>query len=325
MPFAALIGNERVRRLLMRSVSENRIAQGLLFAGPRGVGKYQFALSLAQALNCERPTSGDACGTCIPCRKIQLSGHLDVETFKPDGQFIKVDQMRDMSEKAQYRPYEGRRRVYIIDEADRLRLEAANSILKTLEEPPECTVLILVTSKPYALIETIRSRCQMINFAPLNRPELESQLGSSGKRDAQDVKLLARLAQGSIGHALEIDLEGYKQVRGKMLDLLDALVPAPDVIRVLGAAEFLGRKLEREEFEKHLDVLLVLLQDVVYLKVGEVEDLITNADVNPRLSKLAETITMARISELADGIETVLRDLVRNVNRQLAMERVLIA
>lgn len=309
----------------MRAVNEDRIAQGLLFAGPRGVGKYQFALALAQALNCENPSMGDACGVCVPCKKILRGGHLDVETYSPDGQFIKVDQMRDMSEKAQYRPYEGRRRVYIVDEADRLRLEAANSILKTLEEPPECTALILVTPKPYSLIETIRSRCQMISFAPLTRKELQEHLAARAKHDSGDTHLLARLAQGSIGHALEIDLEGFKRVRGKMLDLLDSLAPVVDVGRLLGSAEYLARKLEREEFEDHLDVLLVLLQDVVYLKVGMEPDTVTNADVMNRLTRIAEQMTIDEISKLADGVETVLRDLIRNVNRQLAMESVLIS
>ncbi len=206
MPFASLTGNERIKTLLKRAVSDGRIGQGIIMAGPQGVGKRRFALALAQALNCERPVEGDACGECVPCRRVASGEHTDVETISPDGQFIKIDQMRDMARQAQYRPYESRRRVYIIDDADRLREQAANSILKTLEEPPETTMLVLVTSKPYMLLETIRSRCQMLSFAPLSTRELEDYLNANYKRPAEETRLLARLARGSIGRALEIDL-----------------------------------------------------------------------------------------------------------------------
>jgi len=324
MPFSALVGNDRIKNLLRRMVADDRIGQGLLFAGPRGVGKYRFAIALAQALNCQRPQGGEACGECLACRKIAAAEHPDVQTLSPDGQFIKVDQVRALNEAAQYRPFEGRKRVQIIDEADRLRLEAANSILKTLEEPPESTAIVLVTSKPYALIETIRSRCQMLSFAPLARNELESYLTTATQRNDDDISLRARLARGSIGSALEIDIAGYRQMRAAMIELLDVYSTSGDLVRLLGAAEYLGRKLEREEFEAHLDVLTILLQDVVYLKVGEAGDLLTNLDVAPRLERIAESLSFDRIAQLNEGIETTLFNLIRNVNRQLAMEAVLI-
>src|SRR5215471_4451550 len=148
MPFSSLVGNERIKRLLRRAVAEDRVGQSLIMAGPRGVGKHQFALALAQAVNCERPVNGDACGKCLSCRKVANHEHSDVQTITPDGQFIRIGQMREMSRETQFRPYEGRRRVSIIDDADRLNQQASNSILKVLEEPPESSLLVLVTSKP---------------------------------------------------------------------------------------------------------------------------------------------------------------------------------
>ena len=145
----------------MRAVDEGRIGQGLIFAGARGIGKHQFAMALAQAVNCERPVKGDACGVCVNCRKFAVREFTDVKTIVPDGQFIKIEQTREMASEAQFRPYEGRCRVFILDDAERLKEQAANSILKTLEEPPETSLIILITAKPYALLETIRSRCQM--------------------------------------------------------------------------------------------------------------------------------------------------------------------
>lgn len=325
MPFSSLVGNERIKKLLKRAVAEGRIGQGLIMAGQQGVGKRQFALALAQAVNCQRPKDGDACGECVNCRKIAAGEHIDVETISPDGQFIKIGQMRDMTEKAQYRPYDGRRRVYIIDEAERLNPQAANSILKVLEEPPETTLLLLVTSKPYALLETIRSRCQMLSFAPLTDKELESYLKTHYKRPAEETRMLSRLSRGSIGRALEIDLGVYREQRGMILEIIESLAITRDTIKLMSAAEHLGRKLEKTEFENHLDVLLVLLADLFHLKLGEPAERLTNADVAKRLERIVEMTTVEQITDWAASIEQVLRNLPRNINRQLAMEAMLIA
>src|SRR2546427_10674076 len=207
MPFSTLIGNDRIKKLLRRAVTEERIGQSLLMAGPRGVGKYQFAVALAQALNCEKVRMGEACGDCVPCRKIARSEHADVRTilresqdpsFKKDprnSQFIKIAQVRDLSQQAQFRPYEGRQRVFIVDDAEWLRHEAANSLLKTLEEPPSTSLVTLVTSKPYVLLETIRSRCQILSFAPLSASEIEQHL-EIRDMPAAEARLRARLSQG---------------------------------------------------------------------------------------------------------------------------------
>ena len=324
MPFSSLVGNERIKRLLQRAVSEDRVRQGLIFAGPRGVGKHQFAMALAQALNCRRPLNGDACGACDQCIKVAAREHVDVETIAPDGQFIKIDQMRGMAEKANYRPYDGRRRVYILDEAERLNLSAANSILKVLEEPPETTLLALVTAKPYALLQTIRSRCQMLSFAPLTAAELETFLNEHYKRPAQENRLLARLARGSIGRALEIDLGIYREQRVMMVELIEALLLSRDTMKLMHVAEHLAKKLERDEFGRHLDALLVLLADVFHLKLGEPAESLTNADIAPRLERIAEVTTLNHIADWAERIEAVMQGLSRNLNRQLAVEEMLL-
>jgi DNA polymerase-3 subunit delta' len=324
MPFSALIGNERIKQLLRRAVAEGRIGQSLLMSGPRGVGKYQFALALAQALNCERVSEGDACGACVPCRKIALGEHADVRTIINEGQFIRIEQMREMSRDAQFKPYEGRRRVYIVDEAERMNAPSANSILKTLEEPPESTLIVLVTSKPYRLPETIRSRCLMLSFAPLTAAKIEEHLNKKDGKTTGDVKLRARLARGSIGHALEIDLEEYRKMRSTVFELVEALASTCDLSKLLGISEYLGRKLEREQFERHLDALMVLLDDLFHLKLNASEESLTNADIAERLRHVAEKITLDQITEWVDRIEEIFRALPRNVNRQLAMEAMLI-
>lgn len=323
MPFSSLIGNERIKKLLQRAVAEHRIGQSLLMMGPRGVGKYQFAVALAQALNCEHPTNGDACGDCVPCRKIASNEHADVQTFTNEGQFIKVGKMRDMSRDAQFRPYEGRHRVCIIDEADRMNANAANSILKTLEEPPESTLIVLVTANPYRLPDTIRSRCQVLNFAGLAAREIEEHLRTKASRPSDEARLLARLARGSIGQALEIDLESYLEMRDTMMELVDNLSGSRKIQSLLSASEHLGRKLEKDEFERHLDTLMVLLSDLLYLKLSAPEEMLTNVDVIERLEGIARRLTVKQITGWVDQIEEIFKALPRNINRQLAMEAIL--
>lgn len=324
MPFSSLIGNERIKQLLQRAVAEGRIGQSLLMSGPRGVGKYQFAIALAQALNCEQVKQGDACGLCVPCKRIALGEHADVQTITNDGQFIKVEPMREMSRDAQFKPYEGRHRVYIVDEADRMNASSANSILKTLEEPPESTLIVLVTSKPYQLPETIRSRCLMLSFAPLTAAEIEEHLRKKGTKKTEDSRLLARLARGSIGHALEIDLDEYRGMRNKMFEVVETLASTREISKLLGISEYLGRRLEREEFESYLDALMTLLEDLFHLKLSGSKESLTNADVRERIEQIADRITLDQITEWVDGIEAIFRALPRNVNRQLAMEAMLI-
>ena len=319
-----LIGNERIKKLLRRAVSEGRIGQSLLMAGPRGVGKYQFAIALAQALNCDSVEQGGACGQCIQCRKISSGEHGDVQTFRNDGQFIKIDQMRGMSRDAQFMPYEGRHRVLIIDEADRMNAASSNSILKTLEEPPPSTLVILVTAKPYGLLETIRSRCQMLSFGPLRAEEIEEYLQTVKSIPAEEARLRARLSQGSIGHALEIDLDEYRNTRTTMLELVETLGVSREIKAMLSISEHLGRKLEKEGFETHMDALLVLLSDLFRLKLNAAEAELTNADIAGRLKRVSEQITLDQITTWLDRIEEIFRGLPRNVNRQLAMDAMLI-
>jgi DNA polymerase-3 subunit delta' len=324
MNFASLVGNERIKNLLMRAVAEGRIGQGLIFAGERGVGKYRFAMALAQAVNCEQPVAGDACGVCLTCRKFAARDFTDVKVIVPDGQFIKIEQTRDMANEAQFRPFEGRRRVFIFDEADRLKEQAANAILKTLEEPPETSLIILITAKPYALLETIRSRCQMLNFAPLSEAQLAAYLQANYRRPLEEIRQLAKLGRGSIGRALEIDLGEYREKRNQLMEIIEARLVNRDSVRLLGAAEFMARKLEKEEFVARLDLMMILLEDLFHLKVGRTVESLTNPDIGDRLRRASEVATLEQIMDLAGKMEGVLQNLTRNINRHLAMEAALV-
>ena len=175
MPFLEVVGHRKLVALLARAVHHGSLPPSLILAGPSGVGKRLLAVATAQALNCpnvEARTPNqevllDACGTCTTCTRIVRGVHPDVLIVEPgDSGSIKVDQVRDLVDRAAYRPFEGRRRVVIIDKADALVPAAQNALLKTLEEPPSLSVFMLINARPDALLPTVRSRCPLLRFRP---------------------------------------------------------------------------------------------------------------------------------------------------------------
>lgn len=324
MPLRDLVGNEHVRAALLRAIARDRLPHALLFAGPEGVGKRTFALELARAVTCHAPVDGDACGACQSCTLAASNEHPDIRLVEPDGTFIKIAQMRDLAREAQYQPFDGRRRVMVVDEAHKVREEAANAILKTLEEPPPTTAIVLVTSQPYALLETIRSRCQTLRFVPVDAAEVERYLAARYKRPSDETRLLARVADGRIGRALATDLSVYRERRKEMLSLVELLAGDADRLRLVKAAQWLGdvgRK-DKGEFEERLELFVALCRDLYGLALGASRDEIANADIGLRLEQLASRVEPVRIASWVEAVNTLRAQLKQNVNRQLALEAI---
>ena len=273
------------------------------------------------------PPSGSDKSAC-PASSGVLVGDTDVDgdvlTVRPDGQFIKIAQTRQLAAEIYFRPQEGRQRFFIIDEADRLREEAANSLLKTLEEPPPTSTIILLTAKPNALLQTIRSRAQRLSFAPLPTAEMEAFLSAHYHRPLPDTALLARLTEGRIGLATAIDLSVYRQERNVLVNLLDLLARGNNRYRLLKAAEYLGKK-ERDEFEQELDLLTRLLRDLFLLAAGSPREAIVNVDLAEKLEQIATSAGTQKLITWAERFAELRASLRFNVNRQLATEALLLS
>lgn len=328
MSFATLIGNQHQKTILQRLLRGGQIASTFIFAGPDGVGKRRFALTMAKAANCltGAPAEGfadECCDFCQVCRRIDEGTYGDVTTIEPDGQFIKIAQTRELAVEVFYRPREGRHRFFIIDSAERLRDEAANSLLKTLEEPPPTSTIIMITSRPDSLLTTIRSRSQKLNFSPLKTGEMEAYLKANFQRPAPDTALLARISEGRIGQATAFDLSVYRQQRRTLIELLELLTDGNNRYRLLKAAEFLGKK-ERDEFEAELYLLSSLLRDLFILSTGKPVDWIVNIDVAESLRNLAAKVGTDRLILWAEKTDRLRAGLRINLNRQLAFESLLL-
>jgi len=335
--FANLIGNNEAKEGLRRMLAAGRVPGGLLFTGEDGIGKKLFALELAKALNCRTRVGVEACNQCSSCRripqidypatsdkeannKIIRTRHADVGLVRPPTRFLLVSQMRDIEREANFRPYEGLARVFLIEDADRMNESAANALLKTLEEPPTTSFLILITSQPAALLPTIRSRCQAIFFAPIPAAEIEKFLVEGKALAPRDAALLARTSRGSIGRALAMDAETYREQREAMMAVVEALVLTGDRVELLRSAEGLNDAKRKDEYECRLDILESVIRDAWALALDRPEETIANVDQLKRLRKIAADLHSHKVGEWLLEIEKLREQLIVNINRKVATD-----
>jgi DNA polymerase III subunit delta' len=336
--FDRLLGNQHVKDILRRMLTKGRIPGAFLFVGEDGVGKKLFALELAKALNCRAPAGVEACDRCSSCvrisqskfpeysedkdnkEKLVRSEHPDVALARPYNRLLRINPMRELEQEANFRPFEGKARIFIIEEANRLNESSANALLKTLEEPPATSHLILLTSRPAQLLPTIRSRCQMIRFAPLTPQEIESHLLKGKEVSPVDARLLAHVARGSIGRALSTDMESYRKQREAMMDVVGALSLSPDRARLLRASEEMNDAKRKDEYEPRLDVLATLIHDVWVLTLGAPSEQVLNQDLSAQLSKIAPSMDSRRAARWLSQIEQHRRGLDFNINRKVATD-----
>jgi DNA polymerase-3 subunit delta' len=310
MRFDSFIGNRKVVERLRAKLREDRFPHGMIFSGPEGVGKHSCAIMLAKALNCRSAEPGDFCDVCTSCRKIDSGTHPDVVTLslEEDAAQIKIAQIRRLLAVLDLQPLEGKNKVFIIDPADLLNDEAANALLKGLEEPPENSFFILITVNVHELLLTVRSRCQVYNFTPLSLEDIRGH----GITD----ELTLRWSQGSIGRARALDVARMKSEREIVMDFLETVINAKQeqFQDLLGVSAELGRS--KQDFESRMAILTVLVADVLYV-TEEAPQRIINVDMQERLQKLAGRVSVDRLLRMAEFLGFIESSLKSHINRQM--------
>jgi len=359
MPFSEFAGNPETIHRLREMLARNRFPHAVILSGAHGSGKYTLALMLARAMNClEQPINGgtdglpDFCGRCSNCTRIAQSSDLDsrfaeavearenlrdsdkkdtrlfVQTHPdlliippdPPQLMIKVDQVRHVIETIYYRPAEARERVYIFTSSAFMK-EAANSLLKVLEEPPEFATIFLLTENPGELLPTIRSRSMTFNLGALASSEIESRLAQHRPDwNARQRALVARLSEGAVGRALSFDLESYIAARGHAVILLKSALGGSDHSELFKITESYRSGAEgREKIGNLLRTLYALLEDLMFLQSGAVQ-LVRNTDILGELKKMSESADLAWVQRAAEGLGEVERGLRRNLLRSLSLD-----
>ena len=326
MPFRAIAGHRPLLELLSRATARGTLPPSLIFAGPEGVGKRLTAMALAQALNCEHPIeaedSRDACGICASCKRIARGVHADILIVEPgDSGSIKVDQVREAIDRSMYRPFEGRRRVVIVDEADALMPEAQNALLKTLEEPPSASVFVLITNRPDVLLPTVRSRCQQLRFGPLTPGEVAAVLLRDHGLDAADAHAAAAASDGSVGRALAVSADDANEARDAAARLLQAAASSQDPRRRLDGAKVLtGGSGDRDELTRRLLALSSLIRDMGLLLSHADDRTLANADLKPQLQALIRSFDGHRTVRAFETVDRALSALDRNASPKIVAD-----
>jgi len=315
MDFEIVLGNSRVKQILRLALQKDRLPNSLLFYGPEGVGKKRLAVILAQAVNCERRKDG-ACGECPTCLAILGGRFPDVQVIEPSGQVIKVEQVREMRQAAYMRPMVGRKRVFIVSEADKMKDESANTMLKILEEPPLFSHLILVTDNPHLILPTIRSRCQALQFVPVGTEEIARALQQGGHPEGQ-ARILALFVRGNLEEALDLDWDDVQAKRREAWDLFLSIIKPERPSLFVKNYAYAQRNLIREDLKRTLGTMASFCRDLILMKDGGDLPLLLNPDYEEGLRTLGKSCGLERCWEFLRRVEGALSGLDKNLNMNL--------
>jgi DNA polymerase-3 subunit delta' len=335
VPLRTIAGHARLLSLLSRVIARDSMPPAVLMAGPAGVGKRLTAVAVAQAINCLQPRSSveferDACGECASCRRIARGVHPDVIIVEPgESGSIKIEQIRDVIDRSQYRPFEGRRRVVIIDEADAAGADAQSALLKTLEEPPSASVFMLISSIPDALLQTVLSRCPRLRFGPLTPAEVARVLIQEHGYSEPDARAAAADAEGSIGRALELRSDDVTEARDAAQRVLEETARNSDPVRRIGLARDLSEGKgtpaeERNRLAVRLRSLGSLLRDVGIIASRADRTMLANADLEKQLEKLSSSYDADRSLRAYAAVDRALTALDRNASPKVVADWLLL-
>jgi DNA polymerase III subunit delta' len=361
MSFSDFHGNAETVHRLRDMLARERFPHAVILSGAQGAGKYTLALMLAQAMNCLAPTETDGlpdfCGRCANCTRIAQAAdldarfaeavearenmreadkketrlfvqtHPDVLVIPPDPpqMMVKVDQVRRVIETIYYRPAEGRERVYIFTSSAFIK-EAANSLLKVLEEPPDFATILLLSENPGELLPTIRSRSMTFQLRSLSNDEIEKDLAANHPEwKPQQRALVARLSEGALGRARSFDLAAYEAARRDALTILNSAVRAGEHGELFKVTETYRPGAEGKEKTEHLlHALYSLLRDLMFVNSGAPQ-MVCNSDVTGELVKLGEAVDFEWIAATSDRLAEVQRGMRRNLLRSLSLDAFAVA
>ncbi|MBN2008931.1 DNA polymerase III subunit delta' [candidate division KSB1 bacterium] len=338
MAFDNIVGQTKIKEILSRSLAKQRVPHALLFHGPEGVGKEAMALEMAKALVCQQDKAG-YCNTCPDCQRIGQLTHPDVYYIYPAmstttdkehaevkqsivqnpylrlnpwaSPTISIDRIREIKRTSAMTSFENKGRVVIIAEAQKMTVEATNSLLKILEEPPDNMTIILTSSQPALLLPTIISRCQNVRFSPLNWDEIEQAIRAKQEVSVERSNLVAKLSSGSLRRAFELLDEALDERRERTIEILRTVIRG-DMERLLLVEELVAKE-EKKTIQEYLEIMLVWFRDVMIFSEGGDESMLVNLDKRDTLERFSQSFESFDYHAIVGQIEQALERIRRYV------------
>ncbi|MDQ6595369.1 DNA polymerase III subunit delta' [Bacillus salipaludis] len=312
-----------VLKMIKNSIQKHRVAHAYLLEGIRGTSKKDIALLYTKALFCESPMSGyKPCEACSNCKRINHGNHPDVHIVEPDGQSIKVEQIRNLQAEFSKKGVESLKKVYILAHADKMSVSASNSLLKFLEEPSSQTTAFLLTEQPQKILPTILSRCQVLTFQPLSPHAMVEQLIENGV-DPIKAPLLAQLTN-SLEDALSLNGDDwFAQAQKVVVKLYEVLKKNPLEAMIMLQGDWFPHFKEKEQINRGLDLLLLIFKDLLYIQLDKQEQIVYLED-SERLKQFALQASRRRLTDQMSAILEAKKKLAANMNPQLMMEQLVL-
>jgi DNA polymerase III subunit delta' len=326
--FSRIIGQEKAKSFIENVMHRERVPHAYLFTGISGIGKTSTAKAFCMTLNCHAPSGLDGCGACPSCRKILNGNFPDFKIIEPDGRNVKIEQIRELNRSLGYAPLAGGYRVCVVHRAEAMTSEAANSFLKTLEEPPSGNIFVLNATEPRDLLPTIVSRCQRVSFRPLKTDEITRQLNNETDLNGFSVAVLARVSNGSLGRALDMGESNFLERRRiwlkKLLELY-ARSSAEAMNMAVESAKEARVGLDQPGNKKAglfdlLSVWATWYRDLLLVRIGAPKDLFINGDFQEQLEETASGMTLQNLIQSFHMVDRAVRDLHRMRNPTLVLE-----
>lgn len=316
MNFSDIKGQDLALEKIQADIKKERLFGAYLLTGPPGVGKKMAAIGFTKALNCKQDNLR-GCEKCSSCLKMEKNNHPNLRIVTPEGESIKIRQIRSLKVESGYKIYEGRKRVWIIDEAEKLTQQAANSLLKIMEEPPQDLILILITHVPKFLPSTVLSRCRTVHFSALSCQHMSEILKKKTPLPDHVVSVISQLAQGSMSEALKLaQREDVFQERETIFKLIRRGKSLS--LQVFELSERWCMK-ENSEIETLLNMILFFLRDILMLKM-ERSFSVFNQDKRGELLNLKETFSFSQLYKGIQAVEESKTFIQANVSTQLVLE-----
>lgn len=322
MDFKDVIGHENLISNLQRAIKNNSIAHGYLFSGPDGIGKKKVAMIFAKTLLCEAREI-NPCNKCSSCIQIDSGNHPDLITQSPEGKSFKKEQVINIINNINVKPYVGDRKIFILEHIDKMTDHAQNSLLKTLEEPPYYAIIIMTATNSKSILPTVLSRSQLLRFSPINNNEIKSTIVNKYGKTNEEATFISSICNGIIGKAIKIcESDEFKETRESINNIIEALL-SEEKFKIYSHTKFFNDN--KDNINDILDIMYIWFRDILIYKESDDDELIINKDKLAVLSNQSIKISKRKLYKILEDIKITMNNINSNVNYELSIEILLLS